>query len=117
MSIPVPMARLAETLACYNAGVLITSAGDTWPRVLTVEPGVVGDDLLIVAPHPEALRNVAANPLVTVVWQPREPRGYTLIVDGWASPAGDDLRIRLDHAVLHRPGAHSDGPPPPLHLA
>ncbi|PRC51529.1 hypothetical protein C6A85_63615, partial [Mycobacterium sp. ITM-2017-0098] len=39
----------------------------------------------------------------TLVWPPREPGGYTLIVDGAASASGDGLSIQPTGAVLHRP--------------
>ena len=50
---------------------------------------------------------------MTLVFPPREPRGFTLLVDGTAEVAGDDVRITPATAVLHRPASHADGPPAP----
>ena len=44
---------------------------------------------------------------------PPLPKGFTLLVDGTAEVAGEDVRITPSGAVLHRPGMHADGPPPP----
>jgi hypothetical protein len=50
---------------------------------------------------------------VTLLVPPRERRGFTLLVDGTAEVTGDVARVRPATAVLHRPAAHADGPPPP----
>ena len=47
-------------------------------------------------------RNAAAHGAVTVLWPPREPTGYSLIVDGTAMVDGDQLRLTPNRAVLHR---------------
>ncbi len=114
MTIPIPLDRLSETLVHFGSAVLVTLREDTWPRVLTVDPYVDGDQVVVPSPNPSGLTHVAANPLVTLYWPSSEPHGYTLIVDGVATVAGKDLHIAPDHAVLHRPSAHSDGPAPPV---
>jgi hypothetical protein len=50
---------------------------------------------------------------VTLVFPPREPKGFTLLVDGTAEVAGDDVWITPATAVLHRPASHAEGPSPP----
>jgi len=48
-------------------------------------------------------RNAGAHPAVTLVWPPRDPGGYSLIVDGRAAVAGDGVTVDPTGAVLHRP--------------
>lgn len=113
MSIPVSVDRLAEVLGDYQAGHLLTVSGDGRVKVVTVEPVVEGGRLVVAGPGRGSLANVAGNPQVTLAFAPREHHGFTLLVDGTAEAAGDDVRIAPSGAVLHRPAAHSDGPPPP----
>lgn len=114
MTIPIPLDRLAETLWHFDSAVLVTLREGTWPRVLTVDPYVEGGLVVVPSPNPSGLKHVAANPLVTIYWPSPHRHGYTLIVDGIATVSGKDLHIEPDHAVLHRPSAHSDGPAPPV---
>lgn len=110
MTIPVPLHRLAETLHQFGSAVLVTLPAGSWAKAHTVDPVVDGDALLVADAPGSAVRNVAANPLVTLAWQPLVRHGHTLLVDGRAEASGADLRIRVDHAILHRPAAHADGP-------
>ena len=51
------------------------------------------DGVLDVGPVGKSTRkNVAQHDGVTLVWPPREPGGYTLIVDGRGEPADADTR-------------------------
>lgn len=113
MTIPVPLDQLSATLERFGSAVLATLPAGTWPRVVTVDPYVDGLQLVVPAPPQTCLRHVGVNPLVTLYWATPQRHGYALIVDGWASVDGSDLRIRLDHAVLHRPSAHAEGPAAP----
>lgn len=114
MTIPVPEEALAAVLTRFGSAVMVTPRAGSWSRVLTVDARVestaAGVEVVLVSPHPAGLRRVAGGPLVTLVWPPLVHHGYSLVVDGWGRVDGDDIRVRLDHAVLHRPGAHSDGP-------
>ncbi len=113
MSIPVPVERLVEALADYGSGYLLSVSADARVKVVTVDP-VAGDDVLVVAgPGRGTLGNVAGNAQVTLAFPPRQTHGFTLLVDGTGAVDGDDVRITAHAAVLHRPAAHSDGPPPP----
>lgn len=113
MSIPVEIADLATTLADHGPGYLLTTSGDGRVKAVTVEPVVGEAGLVVAAPGRGTSANIAANPSVTLLFPPLVPRGYTLLVDGTATAAGDDVRISPATAVLHRPAAHADGPPPP----
>lgn len=114
MTIPVPGEALAGVLARFGAAVMVTPRSGSWSRVLIVdahaETTPAGVEIVVESPHPAGLRRVAAEPLVTLVWPPLVHHGHSLVVDGWGRVDGPDIRVRLDHAVLHRPGSHSDGP-------
>ena len=113
MSIPVSLDRLAETLTDFGAGYLLTASAEGRVKVVTVEPTVAEGGLLVVGPGRGTLGNLAGNPLVTLAFPPAQAKGFTLLVDGTAEGVGEDVRIVPTGAVLHRPVAHSDGPPAP----
>lgn len=114
MTIPVPDEALPGVLARFGSAVMISPRAGSWSRVLTVdahvEDGPAGVEIVVDSPHPAGPRRVAAEPLVTLVWPPLVHHGHSLVVDGWGRVDGPDIRVRPDHAVLHRPGGHSDGP-------
>jgi hypothetical protein len=112
MSIPVAVADLARALEDFGAGYLLTNrAGSV--KVVTVDPTVTDGVVLAAGPGRGTLANLADNPAVTLVFPPLQQRGFTLLVDGTGEVAGDDVRVTPTGAVLHRPGSHADGPPPP----
>jgi hypothetical protein len=113
MSIPVDIAGLEKALADFGAGYLLTVGSDATVKVVTVEPTVRDGVLLVAGPGKGSIANLAGNAHVTLVFPPPLPRGFTLLVDGTAEVAGEDVRITPTGAVLHRPGSHADGPPPP----
>lgn len=106
MSIPVDLADLARTLGEYGPGYLLSTAGGR-VKAVSAEP-VLRDGVVVVGgPGGGSLRNVAANATVTLLFPPREERGYTLLVDGTATVHGDDVHVQPGHAVLHRPADHA----------
>ena len=113
MSIPVDLADLNVALADFGAGYLLSASAEGRVKVVTVEPRIVDGTLVVRGPGRGSAANVARNELVTVLFPPLSPRGYTLLVDGSAALEGDDVRVRPTSAVLHRPAAHADGPPAP----
>jgi len=113
MSIPVDLADLNTALADFGAGYLLSVSTGGRVKAVTVEPRVVDGALHVAGPGRGSLANVGANPLVTVLFPPLAPRGYTLLVDGEASVDRGDVRVVPSGAVLHRPASHSDGPGPP----
>ena len=113
MSIPVAVGDLAKALADFGAGYLLTASGDGRVKAVTVEPVLSDGELVVVAPGRGTSANVDANPVATLLFPPLAPRGYTLLIDGTAETAGDDVRITPATAVLHRPASHADGPPAP----
>ena len=114
MSIPVDVADLARALEDFGAGYLLTADGAGAVKVVTVEP-TIGDGMLVVeGPGRGTLANLTGNTTtVTLVFPPPQPRGFTLLVDGTGEVDGEDVRVTPAGAVLHRPKAHADGPPPP----
>jgi hypothetical protein len=113
MSIPVDVADLAKALEEFGAGYLLTVSADATVKVVTVEPSVTDGVLLVTGPGKGTLANLAGHTAVTLVFPPQAPRGFTLLVDGTAEVAGDDVRVAPTGAVLHRPAGHADGPPAP----
>lgn len=112
MSIPVPIGDLATALQGFGSGYLLTTS-EGRVKVVTVDPELDADGLLAIAPGKGTLANLSANPAVTLVFWPLQPKGHTLLIDGTATIVGDDVRVEPTSAVLHRPAAHADGPLPP----
>ncbi len=104
MSIKVEMGQLAETITQHDYAYLL-SPGGARPHVVQVSPVVEPTGLHLPTPGRSALRLASEHPAVTVLFPPRSPGGYSLIVDGVAEREGDNLRVAVDHAVLHRPAA------------
>ncbi|MCW2794617.1 pyridoxamine 5'-phosphate oxidase family protein [Nocardioides sp.] len=107
MSIPVDVADLAQALEDFGAGYLLSTSSEGRVKAVTVEPDVVEGVLLVTGPGRGSTANIAANPSVTLLFPPREPRGFTLLVDGTARLVDDQAQITPQTAVLHRPAAHS----------
>ena len=57
-------------------------------------------------------RNLDQHDGITLVWPPREPGGYSLIVDGTGDATDTSLRVVPDRAVLHRPATAGSTPRP-----
>lgn len=103
MSVKVDLDRLAEVLGDFPFAYLVTVGDDYRAHTVAVGP-VLADGILRVDVVGNSTRhNAFAHPAVTLVWPPREPGGYSLIVDGRAEAAGDGMRIHPAAAVLHRP--------------
>jgi hypothetical protein len=112
VSIPVALGDILARLDDFGSGYLLTTV-DGRVKVVTVDPVAAEEGLRVIAPGQGTLRNLAANPAVTLVFPPRAPRGYTMLVDGTAASVGADVVVTPTSAVLHRPAAHADGPLPP----
>ena len=102
MSVKVDLARLADVLADFPFGYLITVGDDYRAHTVAVEPVLTDGRLDLGTVGRHTRQNTAAHPDVTLVWPPREPGGYSLIVDGRALPAADTLTVEPVKAVLHR---------------
>src|SRR4051812_50173252 len=98
MSIPVEVSELSTVLAGYGAGYLLTASGDGRVKAVTVEPEVRDGVLVVSGPGRGSSRNIAANPAVTLLFPPLEPRGFTLLVDGTAAVHDDVVRVSPESA-------------------
>lgn len=104
MSVKVDLDQLADALAEFGFAYLVTVGDDYRAHTVAVDP-VFADGVLDVGPvGTSTRRNATGHPDVTVVWPPREPGGYTLIVDG-AARTGESLTVVPGRAVLHRPAS------------
>jgi hypothetical protein len=105
MSTSVDLASLAETVAGYGTAYVLTTTDDR-VRAVAVDPVLV-DGVFQLTWSKRTAANIAANPVVTLLFPPLEPRGYSLIVDGSAEDTGDALHVSPTAAVLHRPMSHA----------
>jgi len=115
VSLPVSLERLRQEVARYRpVAYLLTVSPDGRPHSVALMPAWSGDEL-VMAPGNSSVANAQARPLVSLLWPPTEPGGYSLIVDATVTSAsgggdGDNaLSVRPTTAVLHRPAAASDG--------
>ena len=106
MSIPVEIARLAEALADFGSGYLLTASADGRVKAVTVDPEVV-DGVVRCASSRGSAANLAGNPQATLVLWPREPHGHSLLVDGTAVATDGAIELTPASAVLHRPASHA----------
>lgn len=108
MSIPVDLDRLRDELETYGLQPYLLTVTDT-SRPHAVAASVEWDGgSLVMAVGGRTAANAAARPDVTLLWPPREPGGYSLIVDGTATVGEADgavVAFRPTKAVLHRPAA------------
>ena len=107
MSVKVDLDRLADALTDYTFAYLVTVDDGYHAHTVAVEP-VLADGMIDVGPVGGGTRsNLAQHDDVTLVWPPREPGGYTLIVDGQGKPTDADTALQIvpTRAVLHRKAA------------
>jgi hypothetical protein len=105
MSVKVDPDRLADTLADFTFAYLITVGDDFRAHTVAIHPVLVDGVLDVGTVGNRTRRNVDRHPDITVVWPPREPGGYTLIVDGRGDLTDTALAITPVTAVLHRRAA------------
>ena len=108
MSIQVPPDDLAETLRRFGGAYAVTVGGDRRAHIVGVTPVLRDAGLHLGEPGRTTRRNVADNPVVSLVWPPLEPGGHSLIADGVGSLHDDALVVVPTRAVLHRPAMSDD---------
>lgn len=112
MSVPVSLDRLREEMARFGSTpYLLTVTSDQRSHAVSVHVDWdgEGDDAGLVAETGRGTAaNAAARPVVTLLWPPYEPGGYSLIVDGTAE-TGERVKVRPQKAVLHRTASAPDG--------
>jgi hypothetical protein len=103
----VDLKRLAAALGDYPFAYLITVDDDYRVHTVTVEPALRDGVLDVGLIGGRTRNNLARRGDVTLLWPPREPGGYSLIVDGKAAVTeADEDAVRLEilpaRALLHR---------------
>lgn len=100
--------ELARTVASMGDGYLLTLGDRPRPHVGSVVTAVEDGVVRVTEVGRTALRDLAGHDAVTLLWAPREPGGYSLIVDGTATVVGDRVDVVPERAVLHRPRTGSE---------
>jgi hypothetical protein len=104
MSVPVDLEGLSERIAEFGPAAFLVTVGDNGPHVVSVVIEQSTDGALVAAAGRRTRANIAARPVVTLLW-PAAPGGsYSLLVDGTATVAGDEgpTAVAPTKAVLHR---------------
>ena len=115
MSVPVPVEELSETVDRYGAATILLTVNDELRSHATnVQVEVSGAEIRCGVGR-RTTANMLARPLVSFLWPPTEPGGYSLIADGEAvvEPDGDNggtAVITVSNAVLHRPATTEPDP-------
>lgn len=109
MSVKVDLAMLADAMADHGIAYLLTVSDDQRPHAVAVTPALRERALTVEGLGSRTLGNLASRPEVTLLFPPRAPGGYSLIVDGRASVDGGGALVVPAHAVLHRPADHATG--------
>lgn len=107
MSIPVAVEALEKAMQEFGSAYLLTTS-DARVKVVTVDPVVDGDRIRVGDPGGGTRSNLAGSAAVTLVFPPRQQRGYTLLVDGTGKVDGNEVIVTPASAVLHRPASHAD---------
>lgn len=100
----VDFARLAEALADFDTAYLITTGEDGRPHTVMVDAALQDNVFHVGDVGSHTARNLDVHTIVSLLWPPREPGGYALMVDGRAE-TGEALRIVPVKALLHRQAA------------
>ncbi|MDO5504023.1 MAG: pyridoxamine 5'-phosphate oxidase family protein [Actinomycetia bacterium] len=108
MSIVVDLDQLAETLAEYPYGYLLTSR-DGAVKAVTISATVLDGAVLIPTESRGSAANLDANSVATLLFPPTQHHGHSLIIDGTAATSDEGgFRLTPTKAVLHRPAEHND---------
>jgi hypothetical protein len=102
MSVAVPLDELADRLAAYPWGYLVTVRDDGRAQSLAVPTRLEGGALVATVGRGTAA-NATACPDVTMHFPGASGAEFSLVVDGEASVHGDRLAVTPTWAVLHRP--------------
>jgi hypothetical protein len=103
MSIPVALEEL-RAVASGQApfAYLLTVGDDASAHAVAIVPSIDGGAITCHAGG-TTCRNAAKRTRVSLLWPPREPTDYSLIVDGDARVDGSTVTIVPVRAVRHRP--------------
>jgi hypothetical protein len=102
MSIPVELRALTDAIGGQASyAYLLTVGDDGHPHAVAVVPVLRGEALACRAGK-TSRANAGARKSVSLVWPPRAPDGYSLIVDAGATVRDDEIELLPTRAVLHR---------------
>ena len=103
MSVQVSLDKLAEQLARYGTSAFLLTVGDDGrPHSVAVEIAWSGSEFALKTGR-SSTANLAARPLVSLLWPAPEAGGYSLIVDGDGAIGTTGVTVTPTRAVLHRP--------------
>ncbi len=102
MSIAVAPEDLADAVEGLGMAYLLTLGDRPRPHVGSVRATVVEGVVRVTEAGGTARRDVSGHDAVTLLWAPREPGGYSLIVDGTATVVEDRIDVVPERGVLHR---------------
>ncbi|MEE6135486.1 pyridoxamine 5'-phosphate oxidase family protein [Mycobacterium sp. 050128] len=105
MSVKVDLDQLTGALADFTFAYLITFGDGRHAHAVAVHPVLIDGVLEVGSIGNSTRNNIARHDAVTLVWPPREPDGYSLIVDGTGLAGDDALQVVPSRAVLHRKAA------------
>jgi hypothetical protein len=103
MTIRVDLTELTATLADFDYAYLLTVNDEGRAHAVAVTPDLTDGAFRVHELGRKSVANAAARPQLSLVYPPRDPGGYSLIVDGDATADGDTVSITPTTAVLHRP--------------
>lgn len=109
MSVNVELADLGQRMQEYGFAYLVTVGDSGKSHVVAVTPVLTAEGIAVGGMGRHTMANLAANPLVTLVWPPRAEGAYSLIVDGTAAGAEATVTVTPTRAILHRPAPDADG--------
>jgi hypothetical protein len=109
VSIEVAAQDLAKTVEGYAFAYLLTLGDRPRPHIGAVHATVTEGVVRVQPVGRTTMRDVTGHDAVTLLWPPSDPGGYSLIVDGTATVAGERVDVVPQRAVLHRPAPASPG--------
>ena len=102
----VNLVRLREALSEFDYAFLVSADADRRPHAVMVNPIFDGAVFDVGAVGDRTAQNITDGTTVTLLWPPRVPSGYALMVDGRATLDADSTaRVEPTKALLHRRAA------------
>lgn len=101
----VDLGDLDRALAQHLPGYLVTVSKRGRVRTASVRPRMEGDRVVIDSAGPGLLKDLRANPALTLILPPVAPDGFTLLVDGdvdRADRVSGRVWVTPSDVVLHR---------------
>ncbi|WP_299052562.1 hypothetical protein [uncultured Nocardioides sp.] len=105
MSTPVDLGGLDRAIAQRLPGYLVTVSARGRVRTASVEPRMEDGRVVIDGAGPGVVKDLRANPALTLILPPATPDGFTLLVDGDADrPDRGSGRVWVtpSDVVMHR---------------